>query len=342
MFQSARFKLTAWYLAIIMLISISFSIFVYRQIMFEVRRSLRAHAIQVLPEITFSLPFSPSVTSFELDVNQIYEEIRQKILLQLIGVNAGIFALSGLAGYMLAGKTLHPIEAMVDDQKRFVSDASHELRTPLTAMKTEIEVAIRDKRLSLADARSLLKSNLEEVNHMQTLANYLLTLGKYQSDNHIFPQEHMAVPSAVEKAVTRQKHQAKQKRITIETHFEEVSIYGNPVSITELATILLDNAIKYSNPQSRVVLRTKKVGTSVLLEVEDFGIGIHKNELPYIFHRFYRADSSRNKATNDGYGLGLSIAEKIVEMHGGKIDVKSKLNAGTTFIVSFPLSRHAA
>jgi two-component system, OmpR family, sensor histidine kinase CiaH len=337
MFQSARIKLTAWYLAIIMVISVSFSLFVYRQIAFEVRRGLRTHAIRVIP---FSAPFSLSVPSFEADLDQIYDEITHRILMQLVGVNMGIFVLSGMAGYFLAGKTLRPIEVMVDDQRRFVADASHELRTPLTAMKTEIEVALRDEKLGINDAKSLLRSNLEEVDHMQMLSNNLLSLTRYQHGNaERIAMESIRITDILEKALSGISHLAEEKDITVEPTITQARLKGNAVSLTELLTILLDNAIKYSHNHNKIIVTAKTTRKNVILTVQDFGIGMKKSEVPFIFNRFYRADSSRGKTTVDGYGLGLSIAKQIVDLHNGKIDIQSKVNKGTIFTVTLPLEK---
>lgn len=346
MFQSARLKLTAWYLLIIMAISASFSIFVYHQITFEVRRGLRLHTLRVAPDSiddhgSESVEFTPlfailspnPILPLQID-ETIYNEIQHRVILQLLAVNLGIFAVSGLAGYFLAGKTLQPIEIMVDDQKRFVADASHELRTPLTAMKTEIEVALRDKRLDAPDAKKLLQSNLEEVDKMQTLSNYLLSLSRYQNTDST-TSEVVKLKDIVSAAIQKIEHQAKQKDIVIEQDVADATIRGNALAFVELITILLDNAIKYSHPSGKVVIRVKSNNKTTIIEVSDFGIGIKENEIPYIFNRFYRANLSRNKTRVDGFGLGLSIAKRIVELNNGKIEVKSVVNKGTTFRITF-------
>jgi signal transduction histidine kinase len=103
--------------------------------------------------------------------------------------------------------------------------------------------------------------------------------------------------------------------------------------LVELSTILIENAIKYSGNSKSVEVKTRGRG---VLEVKDFGIGIPGTDLPHIFERFYRADSSRSKEKIDGYGLGLSIAKSIVDKLGGKIRVESKPGRGTTFSVQLP------
>ena len=113
-------------------------------------------------------------------------------------------------------------------------------------------------------------------------------------------------------------------------------IYGNKQSLIELLTILLDNAIKYSNKNRLVILKSKKLDHRILITVSDQGIGIDRENLPHIFDRFYRADKSRSKEKITGYGLGLSIAKRIIDIHNGIIRAESKLGKGSEFTVEIP------
>jgi len=345
MFTSARIKLTCWYLVIILAVSTSFSLFVYRQITSEVRRSLRLHTLRLIPGSQLGFPFSPNGQQFYIAQNdnsgsieqEIYEELRKRIILELLLINAGIASLSMVAGYFLAGKTLRPIEQMVEDQKRFVADASHELRTPLTSMKTEIEVALIEKEISSTDAKTLLRSNLEEIDRMQLLANYLLNLNKYQDKTLKLPFEKLDLKDIVEKTIVQLESASKKKKLTITQKLKSVRLNGNAMSLGELVTILLDNAIKYSSTDGEIIVRTKILQKHAILEVEDFGIGIKPDDVPYIFNRFYRADTSRTKNQIDGYGLGLSIAKQVAEIHHGHISVESQPDQGSLFRVTLPL-----
>ena len=107
--------------------------------------------------------------------------------------------------------------------------------------------------------------------------------------------------------------------------------------MTDLLVIILDNAIKYSNEKKSIFITSKKIDKKIFVFVKDQGIGISKKDLPYIFDRFYRADSARAKKDSGGYGLGLSIAKKIIEVHQGEIKMESKLGKGTTVIISLPV-----
>jgi two-component system, OmpR family, sensor histidine kinase CiaH len=335
MFTAARFKLTAWYLLIIMVISGLFSIFVYRSLTLEISRGLRMQALRSLPRDLLD-NINPPILA-DLD-DQVFAEARQRVAVDLAIINAGILVLSGISAYFLAGKTLRPIETMVEDQKRFISDASHELRTPLTAMKTEIEVALRGKQLDLRQARSLLDSNLEEVNKMQSLSNYLLALNRYQDSGFSLALASTHLQEVTSKAVASVNPLAEKKNILINTTGPDVVLKANSTSLVELVTLLLDNAIKYSSKNSRINIITATEPRHVLLSVQDYGIGIKAGDLPYIFNRFYRADASRNKSQVDGYGLGLSIAKNIVDLHHGQISVTSLPGEGTTFVIKLPLS----
>lgn len=328
MFKKARIKLTAWYLAIIMLVSLAFSGVIYFGINRELVRieglqNLRNQRSQLLAPLWnefraerlqrgLPVPEYPPLLETEN-----VKEIRLRIMTILGLINLSILVIAGAGGYFLAGRTLEPISEMVEKQKEFVSDASHELRTPLTSLKTEMEVALRSKKFSAMEARRLIASNLEDVNKMQKLSNYLLELDRYESGREI-PMTKVDLREIVIKTIGKKR---------VETNLKKSIVNGNEDAITELVTILLDNAIKYGKGK-RIEVRTEANG---IIEVEDHGVGIAKRDLPHIFDRFYRSDKSRG---TDGYGLGLSIAKSIVELHSGTIEVDSKAGKETTFKVT--------
>jgi len=338
-FWNARIKLTTYYLGIIALILLIFSVLVYRSFVMEFRRGFRDRDVPS-PEAILEVPgeaviIAPEYTMNEMDT-KIFEGAKRRTLLNLMLLNVSVLALSGLGSYFLAGRTLKPIEEMVEDQKRFISDASHELRTPLTALKTEIEVALKDKKITIQETKKLLMSNLEETDKMQRLSNYLLALSRYQSSDGGIKKARLNLKELAQKVVDSFGMVARGKGVKVKTKLENVYIMGNEVSLSELLTILLDNAIKYSHRGGEVCLKIKKVQKNVVIEVKDQGIGIRSSDIPFIFNRFYRADSSRSKEKVDGYGLGLSIAKAIVESFGGEIKVTSKIGEGSVFTVKLP------
>lgn len=331
MFQSAALKLTIWYLAIIMLISIVFSVGLYRVSSDDLDRNINK---QVSYYNGFLSPF---------DLNN-YSQIRERQLNQdrnhlkanLIALNVIVLALGGLVSYALARRTLEPIEESLEAQKRFAADASHELRTPLAAMQSETEVALRDPKISKAEALNLLKSNLEEVAKLRDLSDGLLRLanqnGKPGSTHDV------DLPVAAKTAIERLSKAAESKNIKITEKYAAAKVHGDKQTLIDLAAILLDNAIKYSPSGNEVIVSTGQHGKHGILRVEDHGQGIAAVDLPRIFERFYRADTSRNKDQADGYGLGLALARKIAEAHDGHIEVKSTVGIGSTFTVYLPAS----
>jgi len=139
----------------------------------------------------------------------------------------------------------------------------------------------------------------------------------------------------VKKAVEQVKPVANNNKIEIVSKLKKVSVKGNEEALTELSTILIDNAIKYSGKSKTVEVKT---GNGGILEIKDYGIGIPETDLPHVFERFYRGDTSRSKDKIDGYGLGLSIAKSIVDKLGGKIKVVSREGKGSTFTVQIPMA----
>lgn len=342
MFRSARIKLTAWYLLVIMLISISFSVAIYRVLTFEIGRFERIQRLRIeriYPQRLGPSPLSDLREEFIrpslLDPNSV-NEIEERIKIILAIINLTIFATSAVAGYFLAGQTLKPIKEMVDEQNRFITDSSHELRTPLTSLKSEIEVSLRDKKLNLEEARNLLKSNLEEVNNLQVLSDGLIKLTQYQKGENGLAFDKVSLTTVIEEAMRKISVLTKSKNINIVNNVEDTTIEANQATLTELFVIFLDNAIKYSQEKTEITLSTEKSESQVVVHIKDNGLGISEKDIPHLFDRFFRSDRSRTKGEIPGYGLGLSIAKQIIDTHNGSIKVQSKIGQGTTFTIQLP------
>ena len=179
MFRSARVKLTGWYLLIIMLISMVFSAVIYTSTTRELERGFRRAEMRFRGEELDTPCPRQRPEHLRFSFTEDIEAAKKRVVLNLLMINGAILAFSSAAGYFLAGKTLRPIEATMEEQKRFVADASHELRTPLTALKTSIEVALRKKRLVDKDSRAIMESSLEDIDGLESLANNLLSLTQY-------------------------------------------------------------------------------------------------------------------------------------------------------------------
>ncbi len=332
MFNQARLKLTIVYLGIIMAISVSFSAFIYRMVSYEFQR--RIDEIETRLELR-RYGFLPPPGETRLFIKDI-ESAQKKVFLILGYTNLVILVLSSAAGYFLAGITLRPIEEAMDEQKRFIADASHELKTPLTALQTSIEVALRDKKIKLKDALFTLSDSLSDIKNMSNLTNDLLSLAKYQQNGRTLSFEKIKLSEVIALSVKKMQIIAKKNKIKITIDVDDVVIKGNREGLDKLFTILLDNAVKYSKTGSEVKVRVRANRKFGIVEISDRGIGISKKDIPYLFERFYRSDTSRSKSNTAGFGLGLSIAKTIVDFHKGSIDVESELGKGSTFTVKIP------
>lgn len=331
MFYSARIRLTALYIVIVTLVSIIFSAIIYRDVTMELQHSFEKAELRINSPGAIFIPNKATVLTL---LAEDLSRSKHIVFLRLAVINGVVISLAGIAAYFLAGKTLHPIELSVEEQKRFISDASHELRTPLTAMRSEIEVALRDKSFTAKESKALLNSNLEEVDKMQKLTNYLLALNRYESGAVNLTKNKVNIAEIAKKVIERHTAAAKKKNIVLTSKLEDVFIYANETSLEELISILIDNAIKYTPNKGEVAVSIKDKKRKRIIEIKDTGIGIKASEIPYIFNRFYRADSSRSKTQAEGYGLGLSIAKSIVDLHNGQIDITSILGKGTTFTIT--------
>ncbi len=334
MFEKARIKLTTWYLLIIMTISLSFSSFIYRSVSVELQRRLNVIEQRLSIEPPRGMRMQGPVHDYFL---QDLKESRNKVLFVLLYANGVILFLSAVAGYYLAGKTLKPIEKALNEQKRFVSDASHELKTPLTSLQTSIEVALRDKKLNLKEAKKVLTESLEDVGGMNKLATDLLKLTWYQAGGNNFSLEKVSTRETIETVKKKINPLAKKRQIKIIYKIKNLNIKANKEGLVQLITILIDNAIKYSKKSGGITVSIEKSRNFVVIKVKDKGIGIPKKDIPHIFDRFYRVDQSRSKTNIDGFGLGLSMAKRIVDLHKGTIKVKSEKVKGTIFTVKLPL-----
>jgi signal transduction histidine kinase len=319
-----------------MLISLFFSIGIYSKINEEFSRfeNFQIRLKDDINEKNIVLPPGPRPNQFVRLDSQEIQAARIRLISTLAFINFVIFVLAGAAGYFLAGRTLKPIKKMMDEQNRFITDSSHELRTPLTSLKTEIEVGLRNKKLNQKIARKILESNLEEVINLEMLSNNLLELaqnGNFINKNAL---KTVSLSEILKKAVNKTQKIADTKQIKVINNIKDTKITGVEDRLVEVFIILLDNSIKYSLNKGNIELISKIKEDKVLVSVIDNGMGISREDLPHIFDRFYRADKSRTKK---GYGLGLSIAKKIIESHKGSIVADSTPNKQTTFTVTLPV-----
>ena len=332
----SRIKLSATYLAIIMVMCLGFSGVIYRTSLNELARPIAGDRLEFLRDqdgdvIGIARPGPSRRSLFDDFQKQRSKEARSELVRKLILLNISALILGAWFSYYLAKRTLVPIHAAMDAQTRFVSDASHELRTPLTALQTTNEVALRRKVISDDDTRKLLQDNINEVEKLRALSDSLLS--QIKSGQAELSLSKVKLLDVVEESLAATRKIAEAKKIVIENQTSAVAVRANKSALAQIITILTDNAIKYSNANSKITIYSKTKASHVELSIKDQGIGIATKDLPNIFDRFYRADQSRNKSKAVGYGLGLSIAKDLAERQNAAITAISQPGKGSTFSV---------
>lgn len=329
--QSARVRLALTYLSIIMALTIGFSTAFYYQSIHAADTGLTTQ----LQELKDNLYFTTAASLEQIHDAEL-SRFRDSLLAKLVLFNGGMLVVGAVASYVLARRSLRPLEEALTSQSRFTSDAAHELRTPLTAMKTEVEVGLRDKKLSTAEARQVLKSNLEEITKLETLTAGLLRLARSSEKIDRSHWQSYKMSEILQMAYSRLADKAKTRGINVVLPKTKAVVCGDPDQLVELFVTLFGNAIKYSHDNSQVRVKVRETERRVHVDVIDQGVGIADIDLPHIFERFYRADRSRTRSAAEGYGLGLSLADAIATVHGGKITVKSEYKKGSVFTVTLP------
>jgi heavy metal sensor kinase len=220
---------------------------------------------------------------------------------------------------------------------QFTADASHELRTPVALMRTRTEVALRKQR-SEADYRETIVRIHQELERTSALIENLMTLARADSDGEALRVTSTSLNDILREISEPARLLAEGKSIQYEEQLPEtpLSVSGNAAFLRRLFMILIDNAVKYTPSGGRISVVLDVNGGSAVTEIRDSGIGISTSDLPHIFERFYRADTSRSRESG-GAGLGLSIAKWITEAHRGKITVASRISEGSIFRVHIPL-----
>lgn len=248
-------------------------------------------------------------------------------------VGVFILILVGGGSWWLAGRTLVPAQQAWDQQQAFVANASHELRTPLTLMRASTEVALRGNVGK--KERGLLKDVLQETDYMSRLVDDLLLLSRLDAGRLTLEQGRLPVRKLLTDINRQVGKMSEGKRISVQVKNAVGNIQGDTARLRQVLLILLDNAIKHTPPDTPVSVTSQRVGKNIELVVEDKGQGIPAAHMPHLFQRFYQVAGRSGQATHS-YGLGLSIAKRLIELHGGTIRVESQLGSGTRFTVALP------
>jgi two-component system sensor histidine kinase CiaH len=259
------------------------------------------------------------------------------ILLTVLAVSV-VPAVGG--GYLLSGRVLQPIKTAMDSQRTFIADASHELRTPVAVVRTNAELLKRHLSPGppqTADSDQVaLDDILSESDRLGRMVDQMLTLAEVDAGQKPIPPSQISLNELVDEVVRAMRSLAEARGISLETQqSEDVSVTGDPIRLRELVSVLLDNAVKYTDLGGRVEVALRKEHRKAIIKISDNGPGIAAEALPHVFDRFYRVDKARSRESG-GTGLGLAIARHIADAHSGTIDIQSTIGEGTVVTVELP------
>ena len=221
-------------------------------------------------------------------------------------------------------------------KNEFISSVSHELRTPLTAIRGWGETLADDVNCDKNMRKKGLKVIINETERLSSIVEDLLDFSKIQSGRFSIKQEKMDILAELEEALVTFSERTQRENITLEYNEPVLlsPVLGDRNRIRQVFVNVLDNAIKYSEPDTTVKITAVEEYGFVSISVEDQGCGIAAEDLPKIKKKFYKANHSRR-----GSGIGLAVVDEIVSMLGGSLDIKSELGVGTCVVVSFPIAR---
>jgi len=328
MFDRARLRLTLWYLAILAAIVGVLSLALY-DVLARLQESEAAVVGQAAPR-----------GLARVIVNHIARD-EGALAVQIVAIDLGVLILAALGAYVLAGRTLRPIEEAMERQQRFAAAASHELRTPLTVLRGMMEVALLRER-GPAEYQKILGQAAEEVERMGTLITDLLAVARAESDTEALTLESVDLRDVARVAAEDVRPLAARKGQALAVVLAEpLPVHGDPLKLRQALTNLLDNAVTYTPEGGEIRLTGRRDRSEALVEVRDTGPGIAPEHLPRLFEPFYRADAARGGAGGH-VGLGLALASWIARAHGGRLGVESRVGMGAAFTLALPLDRTAA
>lgn len=256
----------------------------------------------------------------------------------MVIAGSGILASAVLFSWLVTRMALRPTQNALESQKRFISNVAHELRTPLSIIKTNTEVRLLDQTIPL-DSRAVHESNLEELNRISEIINNLLSM------NALLRPERMefkkiSVRPIIERAVEVLSELAVARRVELTiADVSDIPVRANAAGLEQIITNIVKNAIVYTPAGGTVKIHAEPdyYGGKMRIRVVDTGAGIDEKDLAHIFEPFYRGDFARTRRAGSGSGLGLAIVAELLKLHGGTVEIESRLGKGTNVTVSLPL-----
>jgi two-component system phosphate regulon sensor histidine kinase PhoR len=227
----------------------------------------------------------------------------------------------------------------VEEMRRdFVANVSHELRTPLSIFRGYLETLLENPKQPPAELLRIFEVMEKHSNRLNLLVEDVLSLARLEEPATRLSFTEIYLPDFLAAILHdwQKRFDAKLLRSSIDAPSDLPVLCADENRLQEVISNLLDNAIKYSQPEGTIHVKAERIGDSLRLAITDHGIGIPQRDLPRIFERFYRADKARGREMG-GTGLGLSIVKHITELHGGSVEATSELGRGTTISVTLPI-----
>jgi len=333
-YKKAKWKLTGMYILVffILLNLFTISLFVILQKVendYVQKTEIEWQKKQVIfskQNITV-LEWGNSIQVDKQEVIDLHKSFLRDIRHWIVIIETILLVLAGFVSYFLAGRTLRPIQQKNELQRQFLADVSHELKNPLSALKISLEIAQKQKHWSDSEVRDMFDDLEGEVTRLTRTTEDLLVLEQSKNTREMVMRD---ITEIIHSQMILLKDFAQKRNITIDEELEKFSCKVSAQDIEKIVFNLVHNAIKFSHPNGVVEIVLSQNG---VLRIKDSGVGIDKEELPHIFDRFYKADTSRTFSDDNGSGLGLSIVKKIADSNNWKITIKSEVEKGSVFNV---------
>lgn len=227
-------------------------------------------------------------------------------------------------------KELNSIECL---QKDFINNVSHEIKTPISSIQGFAKLLEADN-LSKEERKEYAEIIKEESDRLLYLSTNILKLAKLENQERIMNKTKFNIAEQIRRTISVLEPKWKEKNIKFNVSLKEQEFLGEKDLMYQVWMNIIENSIKFSKQDGQIDVKMKTNQDSIIVEIKDYGIGMEEEEAKKIFDRFYQVDKSHTKP---GAGLGMTIAKRIVELSDGKIEVTSKLNESTTFIVTLPI-----
>lgn len=237
------------------------------------------------------------------------------------------------------GKLVKNFNSMAKDLKNieyiqtdFMNNVSHEFKTPISAIKGFL-VILKNENLSQKERLEYIDILIDETDRLSQLSSNILECSKLDNMDKFKDNKKFSLDEQIRKTIILLEKQWSKKNISFNLDLKSTYYYGKEEYLIQVWINIISNAIKFSNENSEILISCHKTANEVFIEIKDYGCGMDENTKKYLFNKFYQGDNSRNDL---GYGLGLSISNRIIELSGGTITVDSELDKYTKFTVTLP------